>query len=94
MIYLTVICGLELAVILVLVAALLWERDALARILADWTRDAAAERARFLAAVQRPDLVQPVHAPKPPSKEEIEKRQRTLRELASVGTVTHADAGR
>jgi hypothetical protein len=90
-IYLTVIAGLELAVIVCLLVALLKERDALAKILADWTKDAAAERARFLAAVQRPDVVQPVHPPKPMSKEELERRQRQAQNLALVGTVSHAE---
>jgi hypothetical protein len=90
-IYLTVIAGLELAVIVCLLAAFLLERKGLAELLAHFEVMHQEERARFLAAVQRPDMVQPVHAPKPPSAEELEKRQRVQRDLALVGTVTHAE---
>jgi preprotein translocase subunit SecG len=59
-IYLTVIAGL-LAVIVCLVAALLLERKAMAELLAHFEVMHQEERARFLAAVQRPDQIQPVH---------------------------------
>jgi hypothetical protein len=91
-IYLTVIAGLELAVIVCLLAAFLLERKAMAELLAHFEVMHQEERARFLAAVQRPDQIQPVHPPKPPSAEELERRQRVQRDLASVGTVSHAAA--
>jgi hypothetical protein len=90
LIYLAVIAGLELAVIVCLLAAFLLERKGLAGLLGDFEAMHQEERARFLAAVQRPDVVQPVHAPKPPTAEELEKRQRVQRDLALVGTVSHA----
>jgi hypothetical protein len=49
------------------------------------------ERARFLAAVQRPDQIQPVHPPKPLSKEEIERVSARRRTSHLVGTVSHAE---
>jgi hypothetical protein len=90
MIYLTVIASLELAVIVCLLGAFLLERKGLAELLGHFEVMHQEERARFLAAVQRPDQIQPVHPPKPPTAEEIERRQRVQRDLASVGTVSHA----
>jgi hypothetical protein len=89
-IYLTVIAGLELAVIVCLLAAFLLERKGFAELLAHFEVMHQEERARFLAAVQRPDQIQPVHPPKPPSREEVEKHKRIQRDLALVGTVSHA----
>jgi hypothetical protein len=90
-IYLTVIAGLELAVIVCLLAAFLLERKGFAELLGHFEVMHQEERARFLAAVQRPDQIQPVHPPKPLSKEEIERRQRQAQNLALVGTVSHAE---
>lgn len=91
MIYLTIIAGLELVVIGCLVLALLRERDATTKLLASFAAQAEQERARLVAAIQRPDVVQ--HLAKPLRRrtaEEIEAEHRRQRELASVGTVTHA----
>jgi hypothetical protein len=90
-IYLTVTNAILALVVVGLVVALLVERKAMAELLGHFEVMHQEERARFLAAVQRPDMVQPVHAPKPPSSEELEKRQRVQRDLALVGTVSHAE---
>lgn len=92
MIYLTVICGLLVLLNAGLVVALLIERKAMAELLAHFEVMHQEERARFLGAVQRPEVVQPVHPPKPLSKEEIERRQRQAQNLALVGTVSHAES--
>jgi hypothetical protein len=89
-VYLTVTNAILALVVVGLVVALLVERKAMAELLAHFEVMHQEERARFLAAVQRPDVVQPVHPPKPLSKEELEKRQRVQRDLALVGTVSHA----
>jgi hypothetical protein len=90
-IYLTVTNGILALIVGALVVALLLERKAMAELLGHFEVMHQEERARFLAAVQRPDQIQPVHPPKPLSKEEIERRQRQAQNLALVGTVSHAE---
>jgi hypothetical protein len=91
MIYLTVTNVILALIVVGLVVALLLERKATAELLAHFEVMHQEERARFLAAVQRPDQIQPVHPPKPPSAEDIEKHKRIQRDLALVGTVSHAE---
>jgi hypothetical protein len=90
-IYLTVTNVILALIVVGLVVALLLERKAMAELLAHFEVMHQEERARFLAAVQRPDQIQPVHQPKPLSKDEIERRQRQAQNLALVGTVSHAE---
>jgi hypothetical protein len=90
-IYLTVTNGILALIVVGLVVALLLERKATAELLSHFEVMHQEERARFLGAVQRPDVVQPVRATTPPSAEDIEKHKRIQRDLALVGTVSHAE---
>lgn len=90
MIYLTVTNGLLALLVAGLVVALLLERKATAELLAHFEALHQSERARFLAAVQRPDLVQPPSAPKRRAPEEVRRQYEQARNFAAVGTVQHA----
>lgn len=90
MIYLTVTNGLLALLVTGLVVALLLERKATAELLAHFEAMHQSERARFLAAVQRPDLVQPPQAARHRSPEDMKRQQERAHNLAAVGTVQHA----
>lgn len=98
MIYLTVINALLALLLAGLTAAMFVERKQNSELIAHLEVQHQTERARFLAAVQRPDLVQPPQAVKRRSPEDAARDQQRARDLAQVGTVQHAkgpvDAGR
>jgi hypothetical protein len=89
LIYLTVICGLLILLAAGLLAALMLERKATGELLAHFETMHQQERARFLGAVQRPELVQPAAGVRQRSPEQLERERARAREMASVGTVQH-----
>jgi hypothetical protein len=89
MIYLTIICGFQLLLLLGAGIALLLERKATGELLAHFETMHQQERARFLGAVQRPELVQPAAGVRQRNPEQLERERARAREMASVGTVQH-----
>lgn len=89
MIYLTITNALALLLIAGLAAAMFVERKQNSELIAHLEVQHQTERARFLAAVQRPDVVQPPQTQKRRSLEEVARDRERARQLAQVGTVKH-----
>lgn len=90
MIYLTVIAGLEALVIAGLVVALLLDRKGCAELVANLDERHAQQVNRLVAAIQRPDIVQPSQPTKRLSPEEYDRMRQQARNNQLVGTVQHA----
>lgn len=90
MIYLTVIAGLEAAVIAGLVVALMLHSKGCAELIANLDERHAVQTNRLVAAIQRPDLVQPAQPARQRSPEDMKRQQERAHNLAAVGTVQHA----
>lgn len=94
MIYLTVTNALAVLLATGLAVAMFVERKHNSELIAHLEVQHQAERARFLAAVQRPDLVQPPTPIRQRTAEQVERDRARAREMATVGTIQHAKPGR
>lgn len=90
MLYLTVIAGLESAVIAGLVVALLLHSKGCAELAANLDERHAQQVNRLVAAIQRPDLVQPAQQVRKRTPAELDAWRARQQQFAQAGTVMHA----